>query len=91
MASLRLFAASLLLAHVANVSCTDHASVGGHPQDAWGAAALVAQPAQPLFCVVIRTYWGHGDAHGGGLRRLLRSLQRQDHQRCVIFAILCRC
>jgi hypothetical protein len=34
-----------------------------------------------LFCVVVRTYWGHGQRAGeGGLRRLLRSLQRQTVQ-----------
>ena len=40
-----------------------------------------ADTADPLFCFVVRTYWGHGDAHGGGLRRFLRSLQRQQHSR----------
>ena len=35
----------------------------------------------PEFCVVVRTYWGHGARAGdGGLRRLLRSLQRQTVQ-----------
>ena len=35
----------------------------------------------PEFCVVVRTYWGHGARAGdGGLRRLLRSLQRQSVQ-----------
>ena len=35
----------------------------------------------PEFCVVVRTYWGHGQKAGdGGLRRLLRSLQRQSVQ-----------
>lgn len=35
----------------------------------------------PTFCVVVRTYWGHGLRAGdGGLRRLLRSLQRQTVQ-----------
>ena len=34
------------------------------------------------FCVVVRTYWGHGQRAGeGGLRRLLRSLQRQTVQK----------
>jgi hypothetical protein len=40
-----------------------------------------ADTPDPLFCFVVRTYWGHGDAHGGGLRRFLRSLQRQQHTR----------
>jgi hypothetical protein len=40
-----------------------------------------ADTSEPLFCFVVRTYWGHGDAHGGGLRRFLHSLQRQQHQR----------
>ena len=39
------------------------------------------ETASPMFCFVIRTYWGHGDNHGGGLRRLIRSLQRQSYQR----------
>jgi hypothetical protein len=34
----------------------------------------------PDFCVVVRTYWGHGGSGDGGLRRLLRSLQRQTVQ-----------
>ena len=35
--------------------------------------------SSPDFCVVVRTYWGHGQRAGdGGLRRLLRSLQRQS-------------
>lgn len=35
----------------------------------------------PEFCVIVRTYWGHGQRAGdGGLRRLLRSLQRQTVQ-----------
>ena len=32
----------------------------------------------PKFCVVIRTYWGHSTSDGGGLRKLLRSFQRQN-------------
>ncbi|KAI3435905.1 hypothetical protein D9Q98_001963 [Chlorella vulgaris] len=36
--------------------------------------------ASPEFCVVVRTYWGHGRSGDGGLRRLLRSLQRQSVQ-----------
>jgi hypothetical protein len=38
-----------------------------------------ADTMDTLFCFVVRTYWGHSDAHGGGLRRFLRSLQRQQH------------
>jgi hypothetical protein len=35
----------------------------------------------PEFCVIVRTYWGHGQTAGdGGLRRLLRSLQLQSVQ-----------
>jgi hypothetical protein len=33
--------------------------------------------SSPDFCVVVRTYWGQR-AGDGGLRRLLRSLQRQS-------------
>ena len=35
---------------------------------------------EPKFCVVVRTYWGHANPEGG-LRRLLRSLQRQNIQK----------
>lgn len=42
----------------------------------------------PLFCFVVRTYWGHGDANGGGLQRFLRSLQRQPHKRYACEGIL---
>ena len=38
----------------------------------------------PQFCFVVRTYWGHGDAYGGGVWRLLRSLQRQEYDRCDV-------
>ena len=34
-------------------------------------------------CFVVRTYWGHGDDHGGELRQLLRSLQAQRVKRFV--------
>ena len=30
-------------------------------------------------CFVVRTYWGHGDAHGGELRAFMQSLQAQDN------------
>lgn len=35
---------------------------------------------EPKFCVVVRTYWGHANPEGG-LRRVLRSLQRQNIQK----------
>lgn len=34
-------------------------------------------------CFVVRTYWGHGDEHGGELRAFLRSLQAQDNPKYV--------
>jgi len=34
-------------------------------------------------CFVVRTYWGHGDDHGGELRQFLRSLQAQRVKRFV--------
>ncbi len=37
--------------------------------------------APPVVCFVVRTYWGHGDAHGGELRSLLSSLQDQTVSR----------
>lgn len=51
--------------------------------DSWQPALhnIRMDATEPLFCFVVRTYWGHGDAHGGGLRRFLRSLQRQQHSR----------
>ena len=44
-------------------------------------ANMQASTEDPLFCFVVRTYWAHGDAHGGGLRQLIRSLQRQPYDR----------
>ncbi len=35
----------------------------------------------PVVCFVVRTYWGHGDAHGGELRSFLTSLQDQTVDR----------
>ncbi|GAB4821860.1 hypothetical protein N2152v2_008906 [Parachlorella kessleri] len=32
---------------------------------------------EPQFCVIVRTYWGHSGGEQAGLRRLIRSLQRQ--------------
>lgn len=50
-------------------------------RDVW--SKLEGRPASvdPEFCVIVRTYWGHGKRAGdAGLRRLLRSLQRQTVQ-----------
>lgn len=44
------------------------------------AAADGAIGAEDKFCIVVRTYRGHADP-ASGLPRLLRSLQRQSHQR----------
>lgn len=38
-------------------------------------------PAPPSVCFVVRTYWGHGDEHGGELRSFLKSLQDQKEQK----------
>ena len=38
---------------------------------------------QDGVCFVVRTYWGHGDKHGGELRALLQSLQAQDNPKYV--------
>lgn len=40
-------------------------------------AVAAAAQAEPLVCVVVRTYHGHSDRSGGGLRQLVKSLQRQ--------------
>ena len=37
--------------------------------------------APPIVCFVVRTYWGHGDAHGGELRSFLTSLKDQTVDR----------
>lgn len=41
----------------------------------------VGGPVPPSVCFVVRTYWGHGDEHGGELRSFLKSLQDQDEQK----------
>jgi len=38
---------------------------------------------QPAVCFVVRTYWGHGDKHGGELRAFLESLGAQDNPKYV--------
>ncbi|KAI8108278.1 hypothetical protein M9434_006305 [Picochlorum sp. BPE23] len=40
----------------------------------------VGGPVPPSVCFVVRTYWGHGDEHGGELRSFLKSLKDQDEQ-----------
>lgn len=37
----------------------------------------------PRVCVIIRTYWKHGLGQVGLLQRLIQSLRRQTHARCV--------
>ena len=49
------------------------------PESALAAAAQ----AVPLVCVVVRTYYGHSDSSGGGLRQLIKSLQRQTVSACA--------
>lgn len=39
-------------------------------------------------CFVVRTYWGHGDDHGGELRQLLLSLQAQRVKRFVVWLMM---
>eukprot|EP00887_Chlorella_sp_A99_P006362 scaffold3.g6362.t1 len=57
---------------------------GDQPEGAKGAAraSKSKKKGDAKFCVVVRTYWGHGgsSSDGRGLRRLLRSLQRQHIQ-----------
>lgn len=40
-------------------------------------AAASSNDKHSKFCVVVRTYWGHGQNSPSGLRQLLQSLQRQ--------------
>lgn len=42
---------------------------------------------EPSVCFVVRTYWGHGDEHGGELRSFLGSLQHQDNPKYVYLVI----
>lgn len=80
----------------ASASCTRRPPAAAHPTPAAAHAPSAAahrcavynkltgrtgRDPNPEFCVVVRTYWGHGQTAGdGGLRRLLRSLQRQSVQ-----------
>jgi len=61
----------------------EHVPIAADIGNSWQPALqnIRTDTIDPLFCFVVRTYWGHGDAHGGGLRRFLRSLQRQQHSR----------
>jgi hypothetical protein len=34
--------------------------------------------ASPIICVIVRTFWGHGDGGSSELRDLLTSLQAQE-------------
>jgi hypothetical protein len=93
----RLAVLAVLVACAGRTSAAESALLNGNPHDAWrpqssdfaadvgtgtgGGSTREAAADDPLFCFVVRTYWGHGDRYGGGLRHLLRSLQRQRHQR----------
>jgi len=54
---------------------SDERKLGEINMAALAAAANIEAP--PAVCFVVRTYWGHGDAHGGELRSFLTSLQDQ--------------
>ena len=56
------------------------------PESAVAAAAL----AEPLVSVVVRTYRGHSDQSGRGLRQLIKSLQRQTVSAYAPVPLLCR-
>ena len=59
-------------------------SWGQQVRGLFGGKAQPQAAEEPKFCVVVRTYWGHSTPDGGGgLRRLLRSLQRQNLTRCA--------
>ena len=47
----------------------------------------VAEERSPLVCVIVRTYWGHGDGGSSDLKQLLQSLQRQKFSEYVSVAI----
>ena len=44
-----------------------------------GTCGVSPESVAPKVCFVVRTYWGHGDAHGGELRSFLTSLQDQTY------------
>lgn len=45
------------------------------------AAAAASAAGDPLICIVIRTYWGHGTYGDSSLINLLHSLQKQTHSK----------
>ena len=51
------------------------------PADVYPQYAANSHSVSDSTCVVIRTYWGHGEGSGAGLRHLLHSLQRQSVQK----------
>ena len=76
----RLGLGGLLLALVAALLAGRGAAAAQPPSQA-GLGAWSRRPqrpgSEPQVCVVVRTYWGHSQPDGSGLRRLIRSLQRQ--------------
>jgi hypothetical protein len=50
--------------------------------------AMIGGDARPPMCVVIRTFWGHGEAGNGGegsLRKLLTTLREQTNPKWVFY------
>lgn len=54
-----------------------------YPQLPQEERAAAVRP-EPLVCVVVRTYYGHGDSSEAGLRHLIHSLQRQTASACAL-------
>lgn len=78
-------AAAVVLLLALSVGQVEGAAKQQQQQESWSGLydKLVGRTStrvsSPDFCVVVRTYWGHGQRAGdGGLRRLLRSLHRQS-------------
>ena len=46
----------------------------------------ITEDASPLVCVIVRTYWGHGDGGSSDLKQLLQSLQNQKYRGYVLAA-----
>lgn len=64
---------------------TQGAAWGAHAEAAPGEFKTVPRTSseEGSFCVVVRTYRGHGGNPNSGLPRLLRSFQRQSVQKCA--------
>lgn len=73
-------AMTVLLAAVPSAAAKKGSKAGAWADKYNSLMGRTSRASAPEFCVVVRTYWGHGGATDGGLRRLLRALQRQSVQ-----------